>query len=80
MNRQEILSGTRRQNVTISQIGARAIWRVKHADGTTEDWDTAQAAFNEVCLRAEQGNAGVTLTMIDWLGVPEGFDPPRRMA
>lgn len=78
MLNQQVLTGARRQRVRIERriVAGGPEWKVTFDGGRTDTFDTAQAALNAVRSDATNGNGSVTITAIDWLGVPDRWRPP----
>lgn len=51
-------------------------WWIMHNDGSVEVKVTAEEALGTVQRAAHRRNPGVTVTKIEWRGVPDGWQPP----
>lgn len=64
----------RRQRVIIEAHGSE-FW-VMFNSGDVRVFGDAEAALKSVRGAAGRGNRGITITMIEWRGCPEGWTPP----
>ena len=51
-------------------------WWVMLPNGRVTVCDDSGAALREIKRAARSGNRGVTITTVEWRGVPAGFVPP----
>lgn len=71
---------TRKQRIVVERHqknNERPEWWTMFDSGEIEVFDTAGAALAAIRKRARRGNKGVTLTQIEWRGVPDGWQPPQ---
>lgn len=82
MKRSEVvtsISAARRQTAVVERkdmLGSIEWWAML-PDGSVSVVDTASAALAEIQKAASRGNRGVTITTIEWRGVPDGWTPPK---
>ncbi len=63
--------------VECREVGIRVFeWWAMLPDGQITVSDTADAALRDIQKQARKGNRGLTITSIEWRGVPDGFKPP----
>ena len=76
--KQALLSNVRRQKVVVEyHDSCGPEWMVMFHTGDIQVFDTSSAALKEIQRAAARRNISVTLTTIEWRGVPDGFKPPQ---